>query len=146
MSILYCPEGALLLQNIAEAMRRQCELPAKSKSIEALALEMDTSEAVQAANRHASDHLMKCPICRTGSPMPKAPTSLSPSDKSRTRSFSAKLNSSRKEPKAACQAPKTRKPAPDGDFRIAHSLPSTRYPVNSIGKGSEISLMWQKDP
>lgn len=132
MSILYCPEGALLHQNITEAMRRQCELPAKSKSIEALALEMDTSEAVQAANRHATDHLMACPICRTGSPMPKARTILPPPDKSHTRSFAAKLNSSRNEPKAACQVPKTRKPAPDAGFRVAHSPPSTRYPVNSL--------------
>ena len=107
MSILYCPEGALLLQNIAEAMRRQCELPAKSKSIEALAREMDTSEAVQAANRHAADHLMACPVCRTGSPMPKVRAILPPPDKSHTRSFAAKLNSSRNEPKAACQVPKT---------------------------------------
>jgi len=70
MSILYCPEGALLLQNIAEAMRRQCELPAKSKSIEEIAREMDTDEAVQAANRHATDHLMTCPICRSGPTKP----------------------------------------------------------------------------
>ena len=130
MSILYCPKGALLLQNIAEAMRRQCELPAKSKSIEELALEMDTAEAVQAANRHAADHFMACPVCRTGSPMPTARTILPPPDKSRTRSFAAELNSSRKEPKAACQVPKTRKPAPDMDFRVAHSPPSTLYPVN----------------
>jgi hypothetical protein len=71
MSILYCPVGALLLQNIAEAMRRQCELPAKSRSIEEIAHEMDTAEAVQAANRHAADHLMACPICRTASPDPR---------------------------------------------------------------------------
>jgi hypothetical protein len=132
MSILYCPEGALLLQNISEAMRRQCELPAKSRSIEALALEMDTSEAVQAANRHATDHLMACPVCRTGSPMPKAHTTLPPPDKSPPRQFRAKLNSSGKEPKAACQVPKTRRPAPDLDFRVAHSPPSTRYPINSF--------------
>jgi hypothetical protein len=74
MSISYCPEGALLLQNIAEAMRRQCELPAKSKSIEEIAREMDTAEAVQAANRHAADHLMACPICRTASPIPGRPS------------------------------------------------------------------------
>jgi len=109
MSVLYCPEGALLLQNIAEAMRRQCELPAKSKSIEALALEMDTSEAVQAANRHATDHLMACPVCRTGSPMPKARTILPPPDKSRTRSFAAKLNSSRKDPKSHMSSPENAK-------------------------------------
>ena len=68
---LDCPEGTLLLQNIAEAMRRQCELPAKFKSIEEIAREMDTAEAVQGANRHAADHLMACPICRTASPTPK---------------------------------------------------------------------------
>ncbi|NYF89133.1 hypothetical protein RBB79_06250 [Tunturiibacter empetritectus] len=71
MSTHYCPEGTLLLQNLAEAMRRQCELPAKSKAIEEIAREMDTAEAVQAANRHAADHLMACPICRTPSPTPR---------------------------------------------------------------------------
>jgi hypothetical protein len=74
MSMRYCPEGALLLQNIAEAMRRQCELPAKSKLIEEIAREMDTAEAVQAANRHAADHLLACPICRTPSPTPRMPS------------------------------------------------------------------------
>jgi hypothetical protein len=64
MSILSCPEGKLLIENLAEAMRRQCELPAESKSTYEIALEMDTAEAVQAANRHATDHLMNCPICR----------------------------------------------------------------------------------
>ena len=74
MSTRYCPEGTLLLQNLAEAMRRQCELPAKSKLIEEIAREMDTAEAVQAANRHAADHLLACPVCRTGSPTPKMPS------------------------------------------------------------------------
>jgi hypothetical protein len=132
MSILYCPKGALLLQNIAEAMRRQCELPAKSKSIEELALEMDTAEAVQAANRHAADHFMACHVCRTGSPMPTVRTILPPPDKSRPKSFATELNSSRKEPKAACQVPNTRKPPPVIDFRVAHSPLSTRYPVNKL--------------
>jgi hypothetical protein len=84
MSISYCPEGALLLQNIAEAMRRQCELPAKSKSIEEIAREMDTAEAVQAANRHAADHLMACPICRTTSPIPGRPLPPQPPSIERT--------------------------------------------------------------
>jgi hypothetical protein len=74
MSIRYCPEGTLLLQNLAEAMRRQCELPAKSKLIEEIAREMDTAEAVQDANRHAADHLLACPVCRTGSPTSKMPS------------------------------------------------------------------------
>lgn len=65
MSILSCPEGSLLIANLAEAMRRQCELPAETKTPYEIALEMDTAEAVQAANRHATDHLIKCPICRT---------------------------------------------------------------------------------
>jgi len=64
MSILSCPEGALLIENLAEAMRRQCELPARNRSTHAIALEMDTAESVQSANRHATDHLMTCPLCR----------------------------------------------------------------------------------
>jgi hypothetical protein len=64
MSILSCPEGKLLIDNLAEAMRRQCDLSAKTTSAYEIALEMDTAEAVQAANRHATDHLMSCPICR----------------------------------------------------------------------------------
>ncbi|WP_158792630.1 hypothetical protein [Granulicella sp. L60] len=65
MSILSCPEGARLLNNLAEAMRLQCELPAQTKSSYEIALEMDTAEAVQYATRYATDHLMRCPICRT---------------------------------------------------------------------------------
>lgn len=65
MSIRSCPEGTLLLANLAEAMRRQCELAAHPASPHEIALEMDTAEAVQAANRHATDHMMQCPICRT---------------------------------------------------------------------------------
>jgi hypothetical protein len=64
MSILSCPEGTLLIENLAEAMRRQCELPAHTRSDHDVALEMDAAEAVHAANRHATDHLMRCPICR----------------------------------------------------------------------------------
>jgi hypothetical protein len=65
MSIRSCPEGTLLLANLAEAMRRQCELTAYPASLYEIALEMDTSEAVQSANRHATDHMTQCPICRT---------------------------------------------------------------------------------
>ena len=65
MSVQSCPEGMLLIANLGEAMRRQCELPAHAASADGIALELDTSEAVQDANRHATDHIMKCPICRT---------------------------------------------------------------------------------
>lgn len=65
MSIRSCPEGTLLLANLAEAMRRQCELAAHPASPHETALEMDSAEAVQAANHHATDHMMQCPICRT---------------------------------------------------------------------------------
>jgi len=65
MSILSCPEGALLINNLAEAMRRQCELSAEPRSTYEIAREMDTAEAVQSATRHATNHLMRCPICRT---------------------------------------------------------------------------------
>jgi len=78
MSIRYCPEGALLLENLAEAMRRQCELPAKSQSIEEIASEMDTAEAVQDANRHAADHLLACPICRTATSTTTLPSPTDP--------------------------------------------------------------------
>jgi hypothetical protein len=66
MSICSCPEGMLLIDNVAEALRRQCELPAPTASPDEIALEMDTAEAVIAANRHATDHLSQCPICRAG--------------------------------------------------------------------------------
>jgi hypothetical protein len=65
MSIRYCPEGMLLVDNVAEALRRQCELPALPASSDEIALEMDTAEAVKAANRHATEHLSHCPICRS---------------------------------------------------------------------------------
>jgi hypothetical protein len=65
MSVQSCPEGMLLIANLGEAMRRQCELPAHPTSADEIALELDASEAVQDANRHATDHIMKCPICRT---------------------------------------------------------------------------------
>ncbi len=61
MSNLSCPEGARLLNNLAEAMCLQCELASQSKSPYEIALNMDTSEVVQ----YAADHLMRCPICRT---------------------------------------------------------------------------------
>jgi hypothetical protein len=82
MSILSCPEGTLLIGNLVESLRRQCELPGKTKSTSEIALEMDTAEAVQAAYRHAADHLVHCPSCRkliacrrpsTGSRHPDAP-------------------------------------------------------------------------
>jgi hypothetical protein len=63
MSILACQEGALLISNAAEALRRQCELPPNTGGN--LSLEMEIEEAVQAANRHVADHMMRCPICRT---------------------------------------------------------------------------------
>jgi hypothetical protein len=66
MSISNCPEGMLLIDNVAEALRRQCELPAETASPEEVALEMDIAEALKAANRHATEHLSHCPICRTG--------------------------------------------------------------------------------
>jgi len=66
MSIRSCPQGILLIDNVAEALRRQCELPAQTASPEEVALEMDIAEALKAANRHATDHLSHCPICRTG--------------------------------------------------------------------------------
>jgi len=64
MSICSCPEGVLLIDNVAEALRRQCELPARPTTPQEIALEMDTAEAVKAANRHATDHLSRCPVCR----------------------------------------------------------------------------------
>jgi hypothetical protein len=66
MSIRSCPQGILLIDNVAEALRRQCELPAQTASPEEVALEMDIAEALKAANRHATDHLSHCPICCTG--------------------------------------------------------------------------------
>jgi hypothetical protein len=66
MSISSCPEGMLLIENVAEALRRQCELPALPVSPDEIAREMDVAEAVKAANRHATDHLSQCPICRAG--------------------------------------------------------------------------------
>jgi hypothetical protein len=65
MSILDCPEGMRLIANVSEALHRQCDLPAQASSSEEIAREMDLAEAVRAASRHATDHLSKCPICRT---------------------------------------------------------------------------------
>ena len=64
MSICSCAEGTLLINNVAEALRRQCELPAQADTSYEIALEMDVAEALKAANRHATDHLAKCLICR----------------------------------------------------------------------------------
>jgi len=64
MSIHSCPDAALLIGNLVESLRRQCELPAKTKSSYQIALEMDTAEALQAAYRHAADHLSRCTVCR----------------------------------------------------------------------------------
>ncbi|WP_433965698.1 hypothetical protein [Tunturiibacter gelidiferens] len=64
MSILSCPDGALLIGNLVESLRRQCELPGRTRSSYEIALEMDTAEALQAAYRHAADHLVHCPACR----------------------------------------------------------------------------------
>jgi hypothetical protein len=61
-----CPEGMLLIENVAEALRRQCELPARTASSAEIALEMDIAEAVKATNREATEHLSHCPICRAG--------------------------------------------------------------------------------
>ncbi len=66
MSISPCPEGMLLIDNVSEALRRQCELPALPASPDEIALEIDAAEAVKAANRHATDHLAQCPVCRAG--------------------------------------------------------------------------------
>jgi hypothetical protein len=66
MSIRSCPEGMHLIDNVAEALRRQCELPARTATPHEIALEMDIAEALKAANRHATDHLSHCPMCRTG--------------------------------------------------------------------------------
>src|ERR1700759_1787070 len=68
MSIQSRPEGSLLVDNLTEAMRRQCELPAEAHSPYEIALEMDTAEALQSAYRHAADHLIACTLCRTGAP------------------------------------------------------------------------------
>jgi hypothetical protein len=65
MSILSCPEGTQLIDNLAEAMLRQFELPSQTRSACEIALEMETAEDIQEATRHAADHLMRCPICRT---------------------------------------------------------------------------------
>jgi NADH:ubiquinone oxidoreductase subunit F (NADH-binding) len=65
MSILSCPEGTQLIDNLSEAMRRQCEHLAEAKSMQEVAREMETAEEVCAATRHAADHLLQCPICRT---------------------------------------------------------------------------------
>ena len=64
MSISSCAEGTLLIHNVAEALRRQCELPARLDSPYEIALEMDVAEALKAANRHATDHLAICLLCR----------------------------------------------------------------------------------
>ncbi|MBB5344212.1 hypothetical protein [Tunturibacter empetritectus] len=64
MPILSCPDGVLLLGNVVEALRRQCELPGKTRSAHEIALEMDTAEALKASYRHAADHLVHCPLCR----------------------------------------------------------------------------------
>ena len=64
--------GALAIGRLA--VRRVVVENAKFKSIEEIAREMDTAEAVQAANRHAADHLLACPICRTPSPSPRMPS------------------------------------------------------------------------
>ncbi|NYF51424.1 hypothetical protein [Tunturiibacter gelidoferens] len=64
MSIHSCPDAALLIGNLVESLRRQCELPGKTRSSYEIALEMDTAEALQAAYRHAADHLVRCPVCR----------------------------------------------------------------------------------
>jgi hypothetical protein len=64
MSICSCPEGMLLIDNVAEALRRQCELPTRPASPHEIALDMDTAQTVRAANRHATEHLSTCPICR----------------------------------------------------------------------------------
>jgi len=64
MSTLSCPDGALLVGNLVEALRRQCELPSKTKSAYEIALEMDTAEALKASYRHAAGHLVHCPLCR----------------------------------------------------------------------------------
>jgi hypothetical protein len=65
MPIHACHEGTLLIANAAEALRRQCELPARTATVIEVALEIHTEEAVNAAIRHVTDHMMHCPICRT---------------------------------------------------------------------------------
>ncbi len=64
MTICACAEGMLLINNVAEALRRQCELPSRCDSPYEIAAEMDVAEALKAANRHATDHLSSCLICR----------------------------------------------------------------------------------
>jgi hypothetical protein len=64
MSTHSCPDAALLIGNLVESLRRQSELPGKTKSAYEIALEMDTAKALQAAYRHAADHLARCPVCR----------------------------------------------------------------------------------
>jgi hypothetical protein len=66
MPILPCPLGNLLIDNVVEALHRQCELPAQPASPEEIALEMEIAEAVKATCRHATDHFSTCPICRSG--------------------------------------------------------------------------------
>jgi hypothetical protein len=66
MSILACQEGARLIANATEALRRQCEFPPRTGGGgRDFYLEMEIEELVQAANRHVAEHMMHCPICRS---------------------------------------------------------------------------------
>ena len=63
MSILACPEGALLISNIIVEMRHQSQLQDQTGSPSAIVPELDTPQ-VQAAIREAKNHVVVCPICR----------------------------------------------------------------------------------
>ncbi|MCU1323732.1 MAG: hypothetical protein JWM43_3381 [Acidobacteriaceae bacterium] len=73
MPLQACPEGSSLIANVAEALSRQCDLRSDIASPDAsqgtseteLAGKREIALALRAANRRATEHLMKCPICRS---------------------------------------------------------------------------------
>ncbi|CAN5529443.1 hypothetical protein BH10ACI4_BH10ACI4_34190 [soil metagenome] len=73
MPLQACPEGSSLIAHVAEALSQECDLrsettssiPSQSASEVEIARKREIAQALRAANRRATEHLMKCPICRS---------------------------------------------------------------------------------
>jgi transposase-like protein len=63
MSTQNCREAMSLLAESIEALRRQCELLPESHPAPGGTL--DSAEEVVATTQQMSEHMMKCPICRS---------------------------------------------------------------------------------